>query len=50
MDRLDRIEKILEKLAKSQVEADLRREENERLISELRGSIKDLGKNVRGNL
>ena len=48
MDRLDRIEKILEKLAKSQVEADLRREENERLISELRGSIKDLGKNVRG--
>ena len=55
MDRLDRIEKILEKVAEShkesevrQKEADRRLAENDRLISELRASIKDLGKNVKG--
>ena len=52
MDRLDRVEKILEKIAKSQAESDQQRAkdkaEADRRLAENDRLISDLGKNIRG--
>ena len=48
MDRLDRIEKILETLAESHAEAEARQKEADHRLAENERLIRSLGKNVRG--